>query len=491
MKKLGLFIYLCSFSMNLFGVEKSLVRVKAFSQPLDERSPWSQLPIKESHFVGVLVSPKEILISAQAVHAVQYLEVESLLSSKTYRAEVFRVDYNAQLALLRIEKSIKGTTPFPLGEDIPLNKSAKILTLRQKRVVPIKTTFRELKVRSSITAPYNLPHYAFEVKRRGVGWSEPVARDGRLVGLSVRKEQNQIFALPISVLKRFLESPQEKVSSFGRLGIRYDRLRSEALRKLLGAPKLDQGVWVSEVSPRSTFDKKVNVGDVLLKVGRYQISDEGKIIDPLWGVIPLSGVVYRYPVGETITIQLIRDKKVIEVKETMKVYDSTKDMIPHYGDGTRRFVIYGGLVIQELSRNYLQSYGKSWSSRAPLLLLKRYVFGRAGGNNPKRRVIILSKVLVDDINKGYESIKNSEVVSINGKKIDDFDDLTKALGVPVSKNGRTYTTINLGPRHKELVLDHELINDSHSRISRNYAVPSKAFWSKEASHQDASVTPED
>ncbi|SMF38251.1 PDZ domain-containing protein [Pseudobacteriovorax antillogorgiicola] len=490
MKYLSLIVVAMMLAGTAQGMTKHLVKVRVFSQPIDEQSPWSQLPIKESSHVGVVVKPQEIMVPAYTVQAARYLEVETFFSSKPIKARVYRVDSNAQLAILKIDQTLDKLAPIPFGDDLGLNDRVQVLTVKQKRIVPLRSTFRELKIRSSLLANYNLPHMAFEVKQQSVGWSEPIVRKNKLVGLSVRKEKNQIFALPISVIKRFLAAESES-TSFGRLGIRFNRLTSTLLRKKIKLDREGQGVWVSEVSALSPFFGQVKESDVLLKLGGYAISDKGTIREARWGRIPLSGIVYRFQVGKKVPLELLRDGELIKVSMEMKPYEGSEDLIPFYGNYERKFLIYGGLVFQELTRNYLQSWGKSWMRRAPLPLLNRYFYGnQLEPNNLDQRIIILSKVLVDDWNKGYEDLKNQEIISINDKKVANLSSIRDALDKPLTKNDQQFTKINLGPRPQELVLVHKDISAIHDRIAKVYAVPVSAFWKSQQGSSDQGAEPE-
>ena len=463
-------------SCQLIAAPNFMVKVRTFSQAIDERSPWAQKPITESQYVGVALSKNTVLISTQAVKDLRYIEVETLSSSKRYPAELSRVDYNAQLAIIKVNESLAAVEPVKLGQDLKLNSKAKILSLKQKKVVPINTSFRDIKVRGSLTASYNLPHYTFEVKRKGVGWSEPVVKEDLLVGLSIRKEKNQILALPVSVIRRFLKGKGE-LSSFGKLGLKYHKLHDRLLRQELGLKGEEYGVWLSDVTTLSPLYKKARPGDVLLSIEDYKLKSNGRVYDKRWGDIPLSGVVYRFPVGSKLKAKVFRSAKVVDIDFTMKVYDGSADMIPFYSDSQRHFTIYNGFVLQELSRNYLQSWGRSWLSRAPTTLMKRIAFeNNPPADMPQKKVVILSKVLVDQSNKGYEGLKNLEFDEINGKKVENIKQVYGLLKSPIIKDGRQYTKLNFGPIPREVILDHSKVDEANERIAKLYSVQAQHLW---------------
>lgn len=462
---------------TLWAYNNSLVQVRSFKQAVDELSPWSRLPIADSYDIGIPLKGGHILISARAVLDAQYLQVESLSSSEVYEATVSRVDFNAQLALLKTTRPIPGLRPLSLGSDLRKGTDVEILSLRQKSIMSIKSRFRDLKVRSSLTANYNLPYYAFDVESSAVGWSEPVIKDNKLVGLVARKESKQVLALPSSVIQRFLQwkSPG---SSFGRLGIRYSRLTSKYLRQQLGLSINQGGVWVSFVSQTSPYYPHLKAGDVILAVQNYPVDAMGMVEDKLWGKISMSAMTYRNPSGTKVSLKVWRNKAIKVIEVAMEPHQEQNEYIPYLADTNRQYLIYGGLVFQELTSNYLQSWGKLWMRKAPLSFLYRWAFHNDFPDEKVRgRMIFVSKILADDINKGYEHIANEEVRLVNQQHVHGIQHLAKVLESPEPVGAGLYTRVKLGPSLDELVLDHGAIAPAHGRMAKMYSIPEAAFWS--------------
>ena len=93
------------------------------------------------------------------------------------------------------------------------------------------------------------------------------------------------------------------------------------------------------------------------------------------------------------------------------------------------YLIKGGLVFQELTRSYLEAYGKEWRSRAPLDLLDAL-------NNPedyeegRKRLVFLSRVIRTPATIGYDQVNNRIVTEANGQKVTDMSSLVEALKAP-------------------------------------------------------------
>jgi hypothetical protein len=66
-----------------------------------------------------------------------------------------------------------------------------------------------------------------------------------------------------------------------------------------------------------------------------------------------------------------------------------------------------GLVFVPLSQPYLHEYGDDWMSNSPRRLVDKALNSLM--QKPDQQIIVLSQVLVDDINTGYQQFQNLQV----------------------------------------------------------------------------------
>jgi hypothetical protein len=66
-----------------------------------------------------------------------------------------------------------------------------------------------------------------------------------------------------------------------------------------------------------------------------------------------------------------------------------------------------GLVFVPLSQPYLHEYGDDWMSNSPRRLVDKALNSLMA--KPGQQIIVLSQVLVDDINTGYQQFQNLQV----------------------------------------------------------------------------------
>ena len=119
-------------------------------------------------------------------------------------------------------------------------------------------------------------------------------------------------------------------------------------------------------------------------------------------------------VGDTVKMKIVRDKKPLEVSFQLQ---SRRHIVPaHLYDTHPSYYITGGLVFTNLSRPYLRdAYGAKWYKQSSVELINQAYFGTL--EHADQQVLILSSIMVDDINTGYGSaFHNIILVSINGRK---------------------------------------------------------------------------
>ena len=76
------------------------------------------------------------------------------------------------------------------------------------------------------------------------------------------------------------------------------------------------------------------------------------------------------------------------------------------------YFVYGGLVFQTLTRDYLTTWDKWWN-KAPKEFLNYYYLGYRSAE--QHEVVILTQILADEINVGYGHLYNEAVATLDGR----------------------------------------------------------------------------
>eukprot|EP00878_Enallax_costatus_P026753 GHUV01028740.1.p1 GENE.GHUV01028740.1~~GHUV01028740.1.p1 ORF type:complete len:293 (+),score=101.63 GHUV01028740.1:117-995(+) len=125
---------------------------------------------------------------------------------------------------------------------------------------------------------------------------------------------------------------------------------------------------------------------------------------------------YRYPDKlhyHAVYIQVLRSGKELEYDIQL---EPLQTLVPvHKYDQLPSYFIYAGLVFVPLSQPYLHEYGDDWMSNSPRRLVDKALNSLM--QKPGQQIIVLSQVLVDDINTGYQQFQNLQVLRVNGVEV--------------------------------------------------------------------------
>jgi hypothetical protein len=165
---------------------------------------------------------------------------------------------------------------------------------------------------------------------------------------------------------------------------------------------------------------------------------------------------------------VLRDGQRLELTLPLRRMLPEDDVVPPYlyGRGPD-YVIAGGLIFEELTRPYLAAWG-DWAHRAPPRLLIAVDRDALMPDAP-HRFVLLSSVLPDTANLGYQNLRDVIVEKVNGRRIGSLDDLRQALAHP---NG-PYQVVELLPGQgaRWVVIDVAEAKAAEARLREAYGVP--------------------
>jgi hypothetical protein len=131
-------------------------------------------------------------------------------------------------------------------------------------------------------------------------------------------------------------------------------------------------------------------------------------------------------------------------------------------DQAPQYFLYGGLVFQTLTRDYLTTWDKWWN-KAPKEFLNYYYLGYRTAE--QHEIVILTQILADEINIGYSHLYNEAVATLNGKAPLDMIDFVQALS---TAHGVVEITTTSGG---VIMLDADEVRKATPRILARYHIP--------------------
>ena len=454
-----------------------VVRVNVASQSYNFSQPWRRNTPSLRQGLGVVLMDGRILVTAQLVTDHTYVELEKPETALKAAAEVEVVDYDANLALLRAPgadflQSIPGAR---------LDESASVGD--RIEVIQIEPTGAPLRTPATITTievgPYPVDENAFLVyklsfplQQRENSFTVPAFKEGRLVGLVMRYDPRTQTGdlVPSPVINQFLQAAgTEPYAGFPRAGLTFADTRDPQLRAYAKLPNGKGGAYITKVLPGSPAEAAgVKVGDVLLQVDGRPIDQDGNYEDERFGKISLAHYVSTaLQPGKSVSIVVWRDGAEVPLEGTLAPRDrSSMVSQPYIFDTAPDYVIVGGLVFSELSRQFLREWGPRWSNDAPLKLL--YLDRYQSELPPDRgRIVIISSVLPVPGTLGYENLSYEIVEEINGQPIRSLQDVAAAVDNPTDKFHR----IKLAEDPGLVILDVEGSKQAEERIKAEYGIP--------------------
>jgi hypothetical protein len=252
---------------------------------------------------------------------------------------------------------------------------------------------------------------------------------------------------------------------------------SLARLKLPGEPR---GVIVIQVPERPDHGELVlKPQDVILNIDGFDIDIQGDYEDPEYGHLMLENLATRNKwAGDDVKLKIWRDGKPMDVTYRLPRYDYSTTLVPFASyDREPEYLVMGGLVFQPLTDSYLQSWGPDWKRRAPFRLA--YYRNDQPSTN-RSSLVLLSQVLPDAYNIGYQDQKGLVVDKVNGQRVSKLSDLRQALEKPV--NGFHIIEFMQSDSLRRLVLAAgEPEQEATARVLRRYGITESSHFLADSS----------
>jgi hypothetical protein len=289
-----------------------------------------------------------------------------------------------------------------------------------------------------------------------------------VAGLLTGRVGDAYGALAAPVLTQFLAGAAKgEWRGFARAGIAWQDLTNPALRESLGLHPGETGIRLTRVARHGSASGVLKPGDVVLEMDGKKLDPTGYYEHPVYGRM-LFALLFsdgRQP-GETMPVRVLRGGERLDLELPLRTMPADQDRIPPYVYGRGPdYVVVGGLVFEELTRPYLLAWG-DWARRAPPRLL--VAVDREPDEEETRRVVILSSVLPDAANLGYQELRDQIVERVNGRPIGSLADLRQAFASP--QGGFHVVELLAGQAAARLVLDAGEAEAAAERVREAYGV---------------------
>ena len=462
---------------NLSAAYRGIVKIEVATRKPDYATPWQTGRFGRGNGTGFMVQPGLFMTNAHVVADAERIYVSPYADARQLRARVKYVAHDADLALIEVEDAAAFT-------DVPCLEFSDTLPRLEDEVRAIGYPIggNRLSVTRGIVSridtttyahPRNESHLTVQVDAAiNPGNSGgPVLMGDKVVGVAFQGllEANSTgYMIPMPVIKRFLKDVEDgRYDRYVDLGVSFMPLINPAMRKHYNLPDNAMGALVADVVKGSCSDGALHPGDIVLSVNDRAV-DSSAMIELDGERLMLEELAERAFKDDALKFTILRNNSEQQVVVHLAPLNSHLIMGQEY-DAMPRYVHFGGLVFQPLHRNVIAAH--SLNSADFTVELDHFL--RRGGSTAKEDLIVLTKVLKDEVNARFTDYGRRIVTRVNGEEVKGLRHLYSLL-YPQDAARPDFTVIEFAGGKRPLVIDNAVIDAANERISAGYSVPAPA-----------------
>ncbi|NTV13728.1 MAG: serine protease [Desulfobulbaceae bacterium] len=459
-------------------VREAMVKIFAVQNRPDYTNPWNMFGPSSLSGSGCVISGNRILTNAHVVSDNTFIEVRLFGQSKKYEAKVLAVSHEADLALLTVADAgfFKGVKPLEIGELAQVQQAVVVYGFPQGGDALSTTTGVVSRIEHQIYAHSMLSLLAVQIDAAINPGSSggPVLVDDKVIGVAMQflgNSENIGYMVPVPVINHFLADLKDgRNNGFPEDGIYCQTMDNDGLRKMYGMKPEQSGCLVYRVIPGSPAERVVKPGDVVMAIDGHKVADDGTIEFRPKERTNLNYYVQVHQLGDDMQMKILRDGKEEQVSVKLDLPVGENQLVPlEQYDVAPTYFIYGGLVFSPLTVNYLKTWGATWFANAPKNLVASFQFDQL--TQVGEEIVLLTRVLPDEVNKGYHNSGDYRITKVNGQPINNLKDLVRIV-----EGSRDQTYVSFSDRWgASVVLDrkavearkHEILDKYHIKDDRS------------------------
>lgn len=273
---------------------------------------------------GFIISPDGYVVTNEHVAGESSLVLCLLSDNTEMEAKVVGVDPETDIAVLKLDT----TAPLPfamLGRSDTVEAGQLVLAMgsphglaRSTSLGIVSVTNRYLGEESGLSSPYHTWIQTDAAINRGNSGGPLVNMKGEVIGintLTLMGAENVGFAIPIDIAREVMDA----IIAHGRVRRSRLGLNFQEMRAKTSDPSM-QGVVISDVAPFSpAHEAGIRPGDVLITLNGVPVNARYEEELPA-----VRKRIADLPIGETVTLELIRGEEQLTVVVTTEEQLSSK-----------------------------------------------------------------------------------------------------------------------------------------------------------------------
>ncbi|KAF7819619.1 protease Do-like 9 [Senna tora] len=398
--------------------------------------PWQRKRQYSSSSSGFIIGGKRVLTNAHSVEHHTQVKLKKRGSDTKYLATVLAIGTECDIALLTVsdDEFWDGVSPVEFG-DLPALQDAVTVVgypIGGDTISVTSGVVSRMEILSYVHGSTELLGLQIDAAINSGNSGGPAFSDkGKCVGIafqSLKHEdvENIGYVIPTPVIQHFIQDYEKNgaYTGFPILGVEWQKMENPDLRKSMGMGPDQKGVRIRRIEPTAPESHVLKPSDVILSFDGINIANDGTVPFRHGERIGFSYLVSQKYTGDTALVKVLRKSKILEFNIKLATH---KRLIPaHIKGRPPSYYIVAGFVFAAVSVPYLRSeYGKDYEFDAPVKLLDKHLHAMA--QSVDEQLVVISQVLVADINIGYEEIVNTQVLAFNGKPVKNLKSLVSMV----------------------------------------------------------------
>ncbi|KAL6136346.1 hypothetical protein ACLB2K_061642 [Fragaria x ananassa] len=394
--------------------------------------PWQRKRQYSSSSSGFVIGGKRVLTNAHSVEHHTQVKLKKRGSETKYLATVLAIGTECDIAMLTVsdDEFWEGVSPVEFGELPALQDAVTVVgyPIGGDTISVTSGVVSRMEILSYVHGSTELLGLQIDAAINSGNSGGPAFNDkGTCVGIafqSLKHEdaENIGYVIPTPVIKHFITDYEKNgaYTGFPIIGIEWQKMENPDLRTSMGMKADQKGVRIRRIEPTAPDSHLLQPSDVILSFDGVNIANDGTVPFRHGERIGFSYLVSQKYTGDSALVKVLRNSKILEFKIKLGTH---KRLIPaHIKGKPPSYYIIGGFVFSAVSVPYLRSeYGKDYDFDAPVKLLDKHLHAMAESSD--EQLVVVSQVLVADINIGYEDIVNTQVLAFSGKPVKNLKNL--------------------------------------------------------------------
>ncbi|PQM32897.1 protease Do-like 9 [Prunus yedoensis var. nudiflora] len=365
--------------------------------------PWQRKRQYSSSSSGFVIGGRRVLTNAHSVEHHTQVKLKKRGSETKYLATVLAIGTECDIAMLTVsdDEFWEGVSPVEFGELPALQDAVTVVgyPIGGDTISVTSGVVSRMEILSYVHGSTELLGLQIDAAINSGNSGGPAFNDrGKCVG----------YVIPTPVIMHFIQDYEKngEYTGFPVIGVEWQKMENPDLRTSIGMRTDQKGVRIRRIEPTAP---------------------ESHVLKPSILFLALMGLTLQMMAqysGDNALVKVLRNSEIIEYNIKLSTH---KRLIPaHINGKPPSYYIIAGFVFAAVSVPYLRSeYGKDYEFDAPVKLLDKHLHSMA--QSIDEQLLVVSQVLVADINIGYEDIVNTQVLAFNGKPLNNLKNLASMV----------------------------------------------------------------